>query len=195
MLITSSKISSQLASTTPTAFIALLQLFGYTKENWSWKHRELLLWSIMDSTFQVEEVAGDHIQRHQHQLAPQICEALQPYAYLYHLHSSAHSLNDCYTQNLNTPFWHWSKRQYFVALAFRFAESEPNSFVQSNIDSGGPDNTKILKFQVKWKNQMMLKLEGNYQQLTMPNCWPPQQFLIRIILIFSSTKPRKPWKV
>lgn len=31
MLITSSKISSQEASTTPTAFIALLQLLGYIK--------------------------------------------------------------------------------------------------------------------------------------------------------------------
>lgn len=32
MLITSSKISSQVASTTPTAFIALLQLLGYMKQ-------------------------------------------------------------------------------------------------------------------------------------------------------------------
>lgn len=32
MLITSSKISSQVASTTPTAFIALLQLLGYIKK-------------------------------------------------------------------------------------------------------------------------------------------------------------------
>nr|GMD96159.1 hypothetical protein Iba_chr15bCG2080 [Ipomoea batatas] len=82
--------------------------------------------------FTVAEVAGDHIQ---HQLAPQICEALQPYAY---------------------------RRQYFVALAFWFAESEPNSFVQSNMDSGGPDNSKIHKFQLKKTSQMMLKLEGNY---------------------------------
>jgi len=33
MLITSSKISSQVASTTPTAFIALLQLLGYIKKH------------------------------------------------------------------------------------------------------------------------------------------------------------------
>lgn len=76
MLITSSNISSQLASTTPTAFIALLQLFGYIEKEDYMKYPEKTYFCKLGNACASIEHKDELILVNRHPEAPQKCEGL-----------------------------------------------------------------------------------------------------------------------
>lgn len=76
MLITSSNISSQLASTTPTAFIALLQLFGYIEKEEYMKIPSKLYFCKLGNAWASTEHKDELILINRHPEAPQKFEDL-----------------------------------------------------------------------------------------------------------------------